>query len=86
MKALNTRMLSRISTSKLLTHNNIGNTRSFIKPAYDLAKKIMPKISATESAALNAGTVGFDGNHVDRCHMYIISGHYRFRCHIYWKN
>lgn len=36
--------------------------RTFIKPAYDLAKKIMPKISNTEAAALNAGTVGFDGS------------------------
>lgn len=36
--------------------------RTYIKPAYDLAKKIMPKISATEAAALNAGTVGFDGD------------------------
>ena len=36
--------------------------RSYIKPAYDLAKKIMPKISNTEAAALNAGTVGFDGD------------------------
>lgn len=28
----------------------------------NFAKKIMPKISNTESAALNAGTVGFDGD------------------------
>ena len=35
--------------------------KTFIKPAYDLAKKVMPKISNTEAAALNAGTVGFDG-------------------------
>mmetsp|Transcript_22053 Transcript_22053/g.32009 ORF Transcript_22053/g.32009 Transcript_22053/m.32009 type:complete len:775 (-) Transcript_22053:62-2386(-) len=34
--------------------------RTFIKPAYDLAKKVMPRISATEAAALDAGTVGFD--------------------------
>ena len=39
-----------------------GTRRGFIKPAYDLAKKIMPKISATEDAALKAGTVGFDGD------------------------
>lgn len=36
--------------------------RAFIAPAYNLAKKIMPKISKTEDAALQAGTVGFDGD------------------------
>lgn len=30
--------------------------------AYNVAKKMMPKISDTERAALNAGTVGFDRN------------------------
>lgn len=30
--------------------------------AYGIAKKMMPKISDTERAALNAGTVGFDRN------------------------
>lgn len=30
--------------------------------AYKIAKTMMPKISDTERAALNAGTVGFDGN------------------------
>ncbi|KAG5175311.1 acyl-CoA dehydrogenase [Tribonema minus] len=34
--------------------------RSFIGPAYRLAKKVTPNISATEAAALEAGTVGFD--------------------------
>ncbi|CAM9317431.1 unnamed protein product [Ectocarpus sp. 6 AP-2014] len=34
--------------------------RTFITPAYNLAKKITPKISATEAAALEAGTIGFD--------------------------
>ena len=34
--------------------------RTFIPPAYNLAKKIMPKISKTEAAALDAGTVGMD--------------------------
>jgi acyl-CoA dehydrogenase len=29
---------------------------------YKIAKKMMPKISETERAALNAGTVGFDRN------------------------
>lgn len=37
--------------------------RSFIgQPLYNIAKGMMPKISETERAALNAGTVGFDGN------------------------
>jgi acyl-CoA dehydrogenase len=37
------------------------NARSFIfGPFYKLAKKMMPKISPTEKAALDAGTVGFD--------------------------
>ena len=30
--------------------------------AYKVAKSMMPKISPTERAALNAGTVGFDRN------------------------
>ena len=34
--------------------------RTFIAPAYNLAKKIMPKISETEAAALNSGTICFD--------------------------
>jgi len=38
-----------------------GSThRQYVKPAYNLAKKVMPKISATEAAALRAGTIGFD--------------------------
>lgn len=36
--------------------------REFTSYAYKLAKKMMPKISETERAALNAGTVGFDKN------------------------
>ena len=36
--------------------------RNFIAPAYNLAKKIMPKISETEAAALNSGTVAFDAD------------------------
>lgn len=51
---------------KLLTRSvlnrAIKNHRAFIKPAYDLAKKVMPKISPTEDAALKAGTIGFDGD------------------------
>ena len=34
--------------------------RQFFAAAYNLAKKVTPKISATEAAALDAGTVGFD--------------------------
>ena len=41
---------------------NGKQVRTFIRqPHYELAKRIMPKISATETAALQAGTVGFDG-------------------------
>ena len=36
--------------------------RTYITPAYNLAKKIMPKISETEAAALNSGTVAFDAD------------------------
>lgn len=38
-----------------------GQARAFIKPAYDLAKRVMPKISSTERAALDSGMVSFDG-------------------------
>lgn len=34
--------------------------RNFIRPAYELAKKVMPKISDTEAAALSSGTISFD--------------------------
>lgn len=34
--------------------------RSYTSALYKFAKKVMPKISNTERAALNAGTVGFD--------------------------
>jgi acyl-CoA dehydrogenase len=34
--------------------------RSFFMPAYNLAKRVMPKISETERAALDSGTVAFD--------------------------
>jgi len=34
--------------------------RQFFQAAYNLAKKVTPKISSTEAAALEAGTVGFD--------------------------
>ncbi|KAG8463718.1 hypothetical protein KFE25_003991 [Diacronema lutheri] len=35
--------------------------RTFIRPAYELAKRVMPKISPTERAALDSGMVSFDG-------------------------
>jgi acyl-CoA dehydrogenase len=35
-------------------------SRAFITPAYNLAKRVMPKISDTERAALDSGTVAFD--------------------------
>mmetsp|Transcript_45007 Transcript_45007/g.141681 ORF Transcript_45007/g.141681 Transcript_45007/m.141681 type:complete len:759 (+) Transcript_45007:29-2305(+) len=35
--------------------------RTFFNAAYGLAKKVMPKISETEAAALNSGSVSFDG-------------------------
>jgi hypothetical protein len=34
--------------------------RHFFAAAYNLAKKVTPKISPTEAAALDAGTIGFD--------------------------
>eukprot|EP00960_Hanusia_phi_P073987 768132-Hanusia_phi.AAC.1 len=35
--------------------------RTFFNAAYGIAKKVMPKISETEAAALNSGSVSFDG-------------------------
>ena len=37
-----------------------GVKRTFIRPAYNLAKKVMPKISDTEAAALSSGTISWD--------------------------
>lgn len=37
-----------------------GQTRAFIAPAYKIAKGVMPKISDTERAALESGTISFD--------------------------
>lgn len=34
--------------------------RTYIRPAYNLAKKIMPKISDTEAAALSSGTISWE--------------------------
>ena len=39
-----------------------ASKRNYITPAYNLAKRIMPKISETEAAALNSGTVAFDAD------------------------
>jgi acyl-CoA dehydrogenase len=39
-----------------------SNQRFITSYLYKFAKKMMPKISDTERAALNAGTVGFDRN------------------------
>jgi hypothetical protein len=36
-----------------------GVKRTFIRPAYNLAKKVMPKISPTEEAALSSGTISW---------------------------
>eukprot|EP00292_Cryptomonas_paramecium_P033731 CAMPEP_0113678414 /NCGR_PEP_ID=MMETSP0038_2-20120614/9933_1 /TAXON_ID=2898 /ORGANISM="Cryptomonas paramecium" /LENGTH=332 /DNA_ID=CAMNT_0000596047 /DNA_START=22 /DNA_END=1017 /DNA_ORIENTATION=+ /assembly_acc=CAM_ASM_000170 len=41
--------------------DKIGS-RTFIRPVYNLAKSVMPKISDTERAALDSGTVAFDGD------------------------
>eukprot|EP01041_Mallomonas_annulata_P012399 gene12399-26088_t len=51
------KIVSRVSRNSLQRQMK----REFIRPAYELAKRIMPKISPTEAAALQAGTVGFDG-------------------------
>ena len=51
---------SKIGLSALRASAAAAPSRSFIGPAYNLAKRIMPKISPTEQAALDAGTIGFD--------------------------
>ena len=38
----------------------MGARRQYVRPAYELAKKVMPKISDTEAAALSSGTISFD--------------------------
>ena len=50
---------SRCSTS---TSTNPQTRRAISQYLYKVAKGMMPKISDTERAALNAGTVGFDRN------------------------
>jgi len=50
-------------TSTVKKGMSIVQKRTFVGAyAYKVAKTMMPKISDTERAALNAGTVGFDGN------------------------
>jgi acyl-CoA dehydrogenase len=44
---------------KMASKNGVRTISSY---AYKIAKTMMPKISETERAALNAGTVGFDRN------------------------
>lgn len=52
--------LSSLSASSAAAH---CKRRNFVTGyVYKIAKKMMPKISDTERAALNAGTVGFDRN------------------------
>lgn len=46
----------RLYSKRVAASVTLASKRCYIKPAYDLAKRIMPKISATEAAALNAGT------------------------------
>jgi len=43
-----------------LASRSAAPQRTYIRPAYELAKRIMPKISPTEDAALNSGTICFD--------------------------
>jgi hypothetical protein len=52
--------LPRPSTRAAVALARAQQRRTFFPAAYELAKKVTPKISATEAAALDAGTVGFD--------------------------
>lgn len=56
--------MHRATVSQLKPNRAIGASakRSVMGYAYKVAKGMMPKISPTERAALNAGTVGFDAN------------------------
>jgi len=53
-----------LSTSNLVKQSLFGlsaiQSRSIFGMFYENAKKVMPKMSETEKAALEAGTVGFD--------------------------
>jgi len=59
---METALLNRSPRRAAMTmYNQHQATRTFVMGfAYKLAKKVTPKISATEAAALDAGTVGFD--------------------------
>ena len=46
--------------ARLARHFSVLDKVADMSPAYSLAKRIMPRISDTEAAALNSGTVGFD--------------------------
>jgi len=52
--------LKSAQNSCIFSKYGISRSRLFNSPAYALAKKVMPRISDTEAAALNSGTVGFD--------------------------
>ena len=52
--------LARSSGATPAARMAVPQQRQFFQAAYNLAKKVTPKISATEAAALDAGTVGFD--------------------------
>mmetsp|Transcript_55721 Transcript_55721/g.132983 ORF Transcript_55721/g.132983 Transcript_55721/m.132983 type:complete len:766 (+) Transcript_55721:102-2399(+) len=54
MAAVRSRMLAKLAS------RSAAPKRTYIRPAYELAKRIMPKISPTEEAALNSGTICFD--------------------------
>ena len=55
-------MQSSAASSLKLSRNALRSKRGIWSQAYKMAKGMMPKISPTERAALNAGTVGFDAN------------------------
>lgn len=54
------RSSSASSTPAVAARMAVPQQRQFFQAAYNLAKKVTPKISSTEAAALEAGTVGFD--------------------------
>lgn len=52
--------IQRRAVLSLRGQGSVQQKRQFFNAAYQLAKKVTPKISPTEAAALDAGTVGFD--------------------------
>ena len=59
--ALNSGKFTGSKISQLsLTSNTQVQKRSIYGPLYSICKSIMPKISKTEQAALESGTIGFD--------------------------